>query len=46
MRFEGGEGHFDPNFTNYKEIIDCLFLGKDSSISILTSANGSIQNVV
>lgn len=48
MRFEGGEGHFDPNFTNYKEIIDCLFLGKDSSISILTSANlrNSLVNVL
>lgn len=48
MRFEGGEGRFDPNFTNYKEILNCLFLGKDSSISILTSSNlrNSLFNVL
>ena len=39
MIYEGGEGHFDPNFTNFKNIWACLFQNKDSSISILTSQN-------
>ena len=39
MKIENGVGVFDPNFTNYKEIFECLFLGKDSSIQILTSVN-------
>lgn len=39
MRYEGGEGVFDPEFTNYKEIMGALFNNEDTSINILTSAN-------
>lgn len=39
MIFEDGAGHFDPHFTNFKSIFECLFMNKDSNIDILTSQN-------
>lgn len=48
MTFENGHGKFDPTFSNFKEIFECLFMNKDSHISILTSQNlkNALTNVL